>query len=84
METTLVRQVDDLTGRGDVKDAAKGARRLGAGVVPAVSRDQVGEDQRADAGRLARGHIRSLERLGYKVTLEHVDPDTGELAAKAS
>jgi transposase len=41
-------------------------------------------DLRADAGRQARGHIRSLERLGYKVTLEPVDPDTGELTAKAS
>ena len=41
-------------------------------------------DQRADARRQARGHIRSLERLGYKVTLEPVDPDTGELTAKAS
>jgi hypothetical protein len=40
-------------------------------------------DQRAGAGRQAQGHIRSLERLGYKVTLEPVDPDTGELTAKA-
>jgi len=40
-------------------------------------------DQRASAGRQARGHIRSLERLGYKVTLEPVDPDTGELTAQA-
>ncbi len=40
-------------------------------------------DQRASTGRQARGHIRSLERLGYKVTIEPVDPDTGELTAKA-
>ena len=40
-------------------------------------------DQRAGAQRQARGHLRSLERLGYKVTLEPVDPDTGELTAKA-
>jgi transposase len=40
-------------------------------------------DQRAGTGRQARGHIRSLERLGYKVTIEPVDPDTGELTAKA-
>jgi transposase len=41
-------------------------------------------DERAGTRRQARGHVRSLERLGYKVTLEPVDPDTGELAAKAS
>jgi transposase len=41
-------------------------------------------DQRAGAHRQARGHVRSLERLGYKVTIEPVDPDTGELTAKAS
>jgi transposase len=40
-------------------------------------------DQRAATGRQARGHVRSLERLGYKVTIEPVDPDTGELTAKA-
>jgi hypothetical protein len=27
--------------------------------------------------------VRSLERLGYKVTIEPVDPETGELTAKA-
>jgi transposase len=41
-------------------------------------------DQRAAAGRQARGHVRSLERLGYKVTIEPVDPGTGELTAQAS
>jgi transposase len=41
-------------------------------------------DQRASTGRQARGHIRSLERLGYKVTIEPVHPDTGELTAQAS
>jgi transposase len=40
-------------------------------------------DQQAGTHRQARGHIRSLERLGYKVTLEPVDPDTGELTAQA-
>jgi transposase len=40
-------------------------------------------DQRAGTGRQARGHVRSLERLGYKVTIEPVDPDTGELTTKA-
>jgi transposase len=40
-------------------------------------------EERADTRRQARGHIRGLERLGYKVTLEPVNPDTGELTAKA-
>jgi transposase len=40
-------------------------------------------EERADVRRQARGHIRSLERLGYKVTIESVDPETGELTAKA-
>ena len=34
--------------------------------------------------RQARGHVRSLERLGWKVTLEPLDPGTGELIAQAS
>jgi len=41
-------------------------------------------DQRAGTHRQARGHVRSLERLGYRVTIEPLDPDTGELTAKAS
>jgi len=41
-------------------------------------------DQRAGTARQARGHVRSLERLGWKVTLEPLDPDTGELTAQAS
>jgi transposase len=40
-------------------------------------------DQQAGTQRQARGHIRSLERLGCKVTIEPIDPDTGELTAKA-
>jgi transposase len=40
-------------------------------------------DLRAGTQRQARGHIRSLERLGYRVTVEPADPDTGELTAKA-
>jgi transposase len=39
--------------------------------------------QRAGTTRQARNHIRSLERLGYKVTIEPLDPETGELTAKA-
>jgi len=40
-------------------------------------------EQRADASRQARGHVRGLERPGWKVTLEPLDPDTGELTARA-
>jgi transposase len=34
---------------------------------------------RADTRRRARNHARALERLGYKVTIEPVDPGTGEV-----
>jgi hypothetical protein len=40
-------------------------------------------DQRPGTQRQAHGHVRSLERLGYKVTLQPIDPDTGELTAQA-
>jgi transposase len=40
-------------------------------------------DELAGTARQARGHVRSLERLGWKVTLEPLDPDTGELTAQA-
>jgi transposase len=40
-------------------------------------------EQRAGARRQARSHIRTLQRLGYKVTIEPLDPGTGELTAKA-
>jgi transposase len=40
-------------------------------------------DERAGTARQARGHVRSLERLGWKVTLEPLDPGTGELTAQA-
>ena len=38
-------------------------------------------EQRADIRRRARNHVRSLERLGYKVTIEPItpDPETGNL-----
>jgi transposase len=39
-------------------------------------------EQRAGARRQARGHVRSLERLGYKVTIEAPDPETGELTTR--
>ncbi len=40
-------------------------------------------DDGAHTRRQACGHIRSLERLGYKVTIKPIDPDTGELTAGA-
>jgi transposase len=56
-----------------LSDPEAGYRELGPGYY----------DQRAGTRHQARGHIRSLERLGYKVTIEPVDPGTGELTAKA-
>ena len=41
-------------------------------------------EQRMHTRRQARNHIRSLERLGYKVTIQAIDPGTGELLAPAS
>jgi transposase len=41
-------------------------------------------DQRAGTRRRARTHVRGLERLGYKVTIEEIDPETGELHPLAS
>jgi len=35
--------------------------------------------QRMHARRQARTHISSLQRLGYKVTIHAINPDTGEL-----
>src|SRR6266567_102340 len=48
---------------------------------PAAEYQDLGPDyyeRRADARRRARGHARALERLGYKVTIEAPDPETGE------
>jgi len=45
-------------------------------------------EQRERTRRRASSHVRSLERLGYKVTLEplapDVDPDTGELITRTA
>jgi transposase len=45
-------------------------------------------EQRADTRRQARSHIRAIERLGYKVTIEPLnpdaDPETGELITRAA
>ncbi|HEX4661453.1 MAG TPA: IS110 family transposase [Streptosporangiaceae bacterium] len=40
-------------------------------------------EQRMHARRQARNHVKSLERLGYKVTIQAINPDTGELQAAA-
>jgi len=48
---------------------------------PAASYHDLGPDyheQRMNARRQARNHIRSLERLGYHVTIQATGPDTGE------
>src|ERR1700722_15536392 len=45
-------------------------------------------EQRADTRRQARNHARAIERLGYKVTIEPLDPDadpqTGELITRTA
>ena len=54
---------------------------------PAASYHDLGPDyyeQRTHTRRQARNHVKSLERLGYKVTIEAINPDTGELLPKAS
>jgi hypothetical protein len=41
-------------------------------------------DHKAGIRRRARSHVRRLERLGYKVTIEPLDPQTSELITTAS
>jgi transposase len=41
-------------------------------------------ERRANTRRQARNHVRGLERLGYKVTIEPIDPATGEHQAASS
>ncbi|MGO9159292.1 MAG: IS110 family transposase [Streptosporangiaceae bacterium] len=41
-------------------------------------------EQRMHTRRQARNHIKSLERPGCKVTIQAINPDTGELLAPAS
>jgi transposase len=53
---------------------------------PAASYQDLGADyyeQRMHARRQASNHIRSLERLGYKVTIQALNPDTGEFLTPA-
>jgi transposase len=40
-------------------------------------------ETRMHARRQARNHVRSLERLGYQVTIQAINPETGELLAAA-
>lgn len=54
---------------------------------PAATYTDLGADyyeQRMHTRRQARNHVKSLERLGYKVTIQAINPDTGELLAAAS
>jgi transposase len=54
---------------------------------PGATYQDLGADyyeQRMNIRRQARSHIRGLERLGYKVTIESTDPSTGELTPVAS
>jgi transposase len=49
---------------------------------PAASYHDLGADyyeQRMNTRRQARNHIKGLERLGYHVTIQAINPDTGEL-----
>jgi transposase len=41
-------------------------------------------ERRTDIRRRARGHVRSLERLGYQVTIEPIDPAPGATAEPAA
>jgi transposase len=53
---------------------------------PAASYQDLGAsyyEQRMHARRQARNHINSLERLGYKVTIQAISPNTSELHATA-
>jgi hypothetical protein len=53
---------------------------------PEASYQDLGADyyeQRMQARRQARNHIRSLERLGYNVIIQAINPDTGDLPATA-
>ena len=40
-------------------------------------------EQRMHVRRQARNHVLGLQRLGYKVTIQAISPDTGELMAAA-
>lgn len=48
---------------------------------PGATYHDLGPDyhERRDPERQARNHIRSLQRLGYHITISAINPDTGEL-----
>jgi transposase len=83
--SSVISDIHGVSGRDMLRALAAGERdpRVLAEMARGVMRRKLAFDQQAGTHRQARGHIRSLERLGYKVTLEPVDPDTGELTAKA-
>jgi transposase len=80
------------------KKKAQGAiMRTQLGIAHALLSDPAAEyqdlgtgyyEQRADTRRQARNHIRAIERLGYKVTIEpldpYADPETGELITRTA
>ena len=54
---------------------------------PAAEYEDLGPgyyERKADIRRRARSHARALERLGYKVTIEAPDPETGEYLPTAT
>ncbi len=53
---------------------------------PGATYAELGADyyDRRDPARQKSSHIRSLERLGYHVTLATINPDTGELTPAAA
>jgi len=54
---------------------------------PEARYEELGPDyheRRKDTRRRVSSHLRELERLGYKVTVEAIDPATGELLPAAS
>jgi transposase len=53
---------------------------------PAATYTDLGTDyyeRRANIRRQVRNHIRAIERHGYKVAIQAIDPGTGELQATA-
>jgi transposase len=40
-------------------------------------------EQRTHVHRQARNHLKGLQRLGYNVTIQSINPDTGEILAPA-
>lgn len=90
-ETFLGAKLRRLSARMPPKKARGAVMRTQLVIVYALLSDPEAEytdlgpgyyEQRAPA-RQADRHVRRLEHLGYKVTLEPLDPETGELTARA-